>query len=229
MSFTLSEFWWMRKSRWRPKALFDYVSSHWFSFSWCQISEFSSRQWIVQVFQSLLLSSHVRKLGLRLRPWSTNLTQVLWLCSELRKFEPKKVVFSSHTVLLLPGVVCDSKVIPYSKDNSKWSFPSWCSLNNCQHPCFRTWFFGPHACSLCPWMCWPNLLNYVGKVSGLAFRRVFFLWPKRPIRVISYVLVASAPSDFRLAMEWQTCLSVGVFRMSNQMEISPVCMTGFSS
>lgn len=31
---------------------------------------------------------------------------------------------------------------------------------------------------------WPNLLNGVGNLSSLAFHRVLFLWPKKPIRVI---------------------------------------------
>lgn len=76
---------------------------------------------------------------------------------------------------------------------------------------------------------WLNLLNRVGNPSGLASCRVLFLWPKMPIHVVSYMLVASTPLDDRLAMQWQTCLSVGVFRMSNQMEIWSGCMTGLGS
>lgn len=48
---------------------------------------------------------------------------------------------------------------------------------------------------------WLNLLNRVGNWSGLASCRALFLWPKMPIQVVSYMLVASTPLDDRLAMQ----------------------------
>ena len=63
----------------------------------------------------------------------------------------------------------------------------------------------------------------------MTFHGALFLWPKKPSRVISNTLVALAPWDSTLSTEQQTCFSLGVVRLSNQMEIWPVCTTGFGS
>lgn len=110
-----------------------------------------------------------------------------------------------------------------------WSLLSWCSMDSCQDSYFRAWFFGPMTATCVHQYVWLNLLNRVGNWSGLASCRALFLWPKMPIQVVSYMLVASTPLDDRLAMQWQTCLSVGVFRMSNRMEIWSGCTTGLGS
>lgn len=140
------------------------------------------------------------------------------LCSELRKCEPENAVISSWT--FLPSVWLGVRLQSYSlcQDQAKWSFLSESSLGRSQVSYFRASFFGPRGCKAVSKCVCPDLLSHVGNLSSLAFHGALSPWPEKPLRAVSYTLVASAPSGFGLTMEWQTCLSLGVFGMSNQME-----------
>lgn len=52
---------------------------------------------------------------------------------------------------MLLGVWCQH--YPLCQDKSKWPFLSAHSLEHCQGPYFRTWFFSPCGCNVCQQIC----------------------------------------------------------------------------
>lgn len=119
-----------------------------------------------------------------------------------KESEPQRAVLSSWAVLsLVGGWVCG----PPGRfcHRAPWTVT--------RTPHVRTRGFSPHGCSVCPCV-WPGPPNHAAHLPSSAFRRppfqrsqcLYFLRPRG--------------SDSGPTAERQACLSLGVCRMSTQVE-----------